>query len=57
MIGTREEWLSDELARQRQALPWVPVEREYEFEAPEGTPGLGDWPRRHDEYEEAVHAG
>jgi predicted dithiol-disulfide oxidoreductase (DUF899 family) len=45
--GTREEWLSarlellarekeltrqsDELARQRRALPWVPVEKVYEF--------------------------
>ena len=51
--GTREEWLaarlellerekeltrrSDELARQRQALPWVPVEKEYRFETNEGT--------------------
>jgi predicted dithiol-disulfide oxidoreductase (DUF899 family) len=52
-IGTREEWLSarrellerekdltrrsDELARQRRELPWVPVEKEYSFEAEEGT--------------------
>jgi predicted dithiol-disulfide oxidoreductase (DUF899 family) len=58
MIGTREEWLaarrelldkekeltrrSDELARERRELPWVPVEEEYEFEAPEGTLGLPD---------------
>ncbi len=58
MIGTREEWLaarrelleqekehtrrSDELARQRQELPWVPVDREYEFESADGTHGLGD---------------
>jgi predicted dithiol-disulfide oxidoreductase (DUF899 family) len=47
-VGTREEWLaartgllerekkltrrSDELARERQELPWVPVEKEYTFE-------------------------
>ena len=47
MIGTREQFdtarrallerekeltrLSDEVARERQALPWVPVEVEYEF--------------------------
>jgi predicted dithiol-disulfide oxidoreductase (DUF899 family) len=59
MIGTREEWLaarrelleqekahtrrSDELARQRQELPWVPVEEErYEFEGRDGTARLGD---------------
>lgn len=59
MIGTREEWLaarrelleqekahtrrSDELARQRQELPWVPVEDEkYEFEGPDGTGPLSD---------------
>lgn len=57
-IGTREEWLSarrellvqekehtrrgDELARQRQELPWVPVEREYEFDSAGGTRGLAD---------------
>jgi predicted dithiol-disulfide oxidoreductase (DUF899 family) len=51
MIGTREEWIaarrelldkekeltrrSDELARERRELPWVPVEEEYEFEAPD----------------------
>jgi predicted dithiol-disulfide oxidoreductase (DUF899 family) len=45
--GTREEWLaarlelldaekeltrrSDELARQRQQLPWVPVDKDYRF--------------------------
>jgi predicted dithiol-disulfide oxidoreductase (DUF899 family) len=59
MIGTREEWLaarrelleqekahtrrSDELARQRRELPWVPVEEErYEFEGQEGFGRLGD---------------
>jgi predicted dithiol-disulfide oxidoreductase (DUF899 family) len=47
-FGTREEWLaarnellerenkhaqrSEELARKRQELPWVPVEKEYSFE-------------------------
>ena len=50
--GTREEWLaarlelleaekeltrrSDEVARQRQALPWVPVEKDYRFETEDG---------------------
>ena len=57
-IGTPEEWeaariellerekeltrLSDELARQRQELPWVPVEKEYTFESDEGTQTLAD---------------
>jgi predicted dithiol-disulfide oxidoreductase (DUF899 family) len=57
-VGTREEWLeervvlldrekeltrrSDELARRRQALPWVPVEREYEFQSVDGPKGLAD---------------
>jgi predicted dithiol-disulfide oxidoreductase (DUF899 family) len=52
-VGTREEWLaarvellerekeltrlSDELARQRQELPWVRVEKEYRFETEAGT--------------------
>jgi predicted dithiol-disulfide oxidoreductase (DUF899 family) len=55
-IGTREEWLaarvallerekeltrrSDELARERRALPWVPVEKDYSFETNEGTKTL-----------------
>ena len=55
-IGTREEWLaartallaeekeltrrSDELARKRQALPWVAVEKDYRFQADEGTKTL-----------------
>ena len=50
--GTREEWLAarldlleaekaltrqgDEVARQRQALPWVRVEKEYRFGPTEG---------------------
>lgn len=57
-IGTREEWLaariallqeekeltrrSDELAKQRQALPWVPVEKEYQFETDHGKASLKD---------------
>ncbi len=57
-IGTREGWLaartallaeekeltrrSDELARKRQALPWVAVEKDYSFEADDGTKTLAD---------------
>jgi predicted dithiol-disulfide oxidoreductase (DUF899 family) len=57
-IGTQEEWLaaraellkrekdltrmSDELARQRRELPWVPVEEEYTFQAEDGTKTLAD---------------
>jgi len=56
--GTREEWLaarlelleaekaltrrSDELARQRQDLPWVPIDKEYRFETDQGTASLAD---------------
>jgi predicted dithiol-disulfide oxidoreductase (DUF899 family) len=56
--GTREEWLaarldlleaekaltrrSDELARQRRELPWVPIDKEYRFETDEGTASLAD---------------
>jgi predicted dithiol-disulfide oxidoreductase (DUF899 family) len=56
--GTREEWLaarlalleaekeltrrSDELARRRQELPWVRVDKEYRFETEEGTVSLAD---------------
>jgi predicted dithiol-disulfide oxidoreductase (DUF899 family) len=56
--GTREEWLaarlkllqaekeltrrSDELARQRQKLPWVRIDKEYRFETDEGPGSLGD---------------
>src|SRR4030081_48235 len=56
--GTREEWLaarlellaaekaltrrSDELARSRQELPWVAVDKEYRFETDEGTASLAD---------------
>jgi predicted dithiol-disulfide oxidoreductase (DUF899 family) len=54
--GTRREWLaarrelldaekahmrqSDELARRRQQLPWVPIEKEYTFQTDEGTKTL-----------------
>lgn len=57
-VTSREEWLKariallekekeltrarDELARQRRELPWVKLEREYEFDAPEGKVTLGD---------------
>jgi predicted dithiol-disulfide oxidoreductase (DUF899 family) len=56
--GTRQEWLaarlelldtekeltrrSDELARQRQDLPWVRIEKEYRFETDEGSASLAD---------------
>src|SRR4249920_603714 len=56
--GTREEWLAarlalleaekeltrrgDELARQRQELPWVRIEKEYRFETDDGTASLAD---------------
>jgi predicted dithiol-disulfide oxidoreductase (DUF899 family) len=58
MTGTREEWLaarlellkaekeltrhSDELARRRQELPWVRVDKEYQFETDEGSASLTD---------------
>ena len=58
VTGTREEWLAarlalleaekeltrrgDELARQRQALPWVPVDKAYQFETDEGSASLAD---------------
>jgi predicted dithiol-disulfide oxidoreductase (DUF899 family) len=57
-IGTREEWLaarlelleaekaltrrSDELARQRQELPWVRIDKEYRFETDAGRASLAD---------------
>jgi predicted dithiol-disulfide oxidoreductase (DUF899 family) len=57
-VGTREEWQaartallerekeltrrSDELAQQRQELPWVPVDKEYRFETDEGTKPLAE---------------
>jgi predicted dithiol-disulfide oxidoreductase (DUF899 family) len=56
--GTREEWLaarlellkaekeltqrSDELARQRQALPWVRIDKAYEFDTDEGRASLAE---------------
>src|SRR6516162_3912028 len=56
--GTREQWLdarlellkaekelthrSDELARQRQELPWVPINKGYRFETDEGSASVGD---------------
>jgi predicted dithiol-disulfide oxidoreductase (DUF899 family) len=56
--GTREEWLAarlelleaekaltrrgDEVARQRQALPWVRVDKAYRFETEEGQATLAD---------------
>jgi predicted dithiol-disulfide oxidoreductase (DUF899 family) len=56
--GTREDWLearvkllkaekeltqrSDELARQRQELPWVRIDKQYRFETDEGTASLKD---------------
>jgi predicted dithiol-disulfide oxidoreductase (DUF899 family) len=57
-IATREEWLAerlelldaekeltrrgDELARRRQALPWVRVEKDYRFDTDAGTASLAD---------------
>ncbi len=57
-IGTRDEWLaarlrlldaekeltrrSDEVARMRQELPWVPIEKEYRFDTDEGNVSLAD---------------
>jgi predicted dithiol-disulfide oxidoreductase (DUF899 family) len=56
--GTREQWLkarvellkaekefthrSDELARQRQELPWVPINKGYRFETEQGSASLAD---------------
>ncbi|MGO4264030.1 DUF899 family protein, partial [Lysobacter sp. TAB13] len=58
ITGTREEWLaarlrlledekeltrrSDDLARRRQELPWVQVDKEYRFETDEGGVALAD---------------
>src|ERR1700709_1699371 len=58
VTGTRAEWLAarlelleaekeltrrgDELARQRQALPWVRVDKDYRFETKEGGASLAD---------------
>jgi predicted dithiol-disulfide oxidoreductase (DUF899 family) len=56
--GTREEWLAarrellaaekehtrrgDELARQRQELPWVRIDKDYTFDTDEGSASLAD---------------
>src|SRR5262249_17139275 len=56
--GTREEWeaasagllerekeltrMTDELARQRRGLPWVPVEKEYTFQTADGPKTLAE---------------
>ncbi len=58
LTGTRGEWLAarlkllaaekehthrgDELARQRQALPWVRVDKEYQFDTDAGIASLAD---------------
>ncbi len=58
MTGTREEWLAarltlmaaekdltrrgDEVSRQRQALPWVRVDKPYRFDTDEGSASLAD---------------
>jgi predicted dithiol-disulfide oxidoreductase (DUF899 family) len=57
-VGTRDEWLaarkdllerekehsrqSDEIARRRRELPWVPIEKEYVFETGEGKKTLAE---------------
>jgi predicted dithiol-disulfide oxidoreductase (DUF899 family) len=57
-VGTQEEWQperealleeekeltrrGDELAQKRRALPWVPLEKEYELETADGTRSLPD---------------
>lgn len=56
--GTRKEWLAarlqlldaekeltrrgDELAKQRQALPWVRIDKQYRFDTDEGSASLAD---------------
>ncbi|HET6361734.1 MAG TPA: DUF899 domain-containing protein [Gemmatimonadota bacterium] len=58
ITGTRNEWLAarlelldaekehtrraDELARRRQELPWVPIDKEYRLETEEGSASLAD---------------
>src|SRR3982074_2069040 len=58
MIGTREQWRAarlhlleaekeltrrgDELARQRQELPWVRIDKAYRFETDDGSASLAD---------------
>jgi predicted dithiol-disulfide oxidoreductase (DUF899 family) len=57
-VATHEEWQAerdellaeekeltrrnDELARKRRELPWVPVEKDYEFETEDGTKSLAE---------------
>jgi predicted dithiol-disulfide oxidoreductase (DUF899 family) len=57
-IGTRDEWLAarlellkgekrhtrrgDELARQRRELPWVRIDKKYQFDTEEGNASLAD---------------
>src|SRR6187549_3152939 len=57
-VGTQEEWQAerdellaeekelthrgDEITRKRQELPWVPVEKDYRFETPDGEKSLAD---------------
>src|SRR5436190_17097388 len=57
-VGTREQWLAarlelleaekehtrrgDDVARRRQELPWVPVEKDYRFETENGPASLAD---------------
>jgi predicted dithiol-disulfide oxidoreductase (DUF899 family) len=57
-VGTQEEWQaarnellaeekeltrsSDELARKRRDLPWVPVDKDYRFETTDGTRSLAE---------------
>src|SRR5256885_15581304 len=56
--GTRDQWLaahldllkaekeltrrSDEIARQRQELPWVRIDKEYRFDTDQGSASLAD---------------
>src|SRR5215472_9977550 len=58
ITGTREQWLtarrellaaekdltqrSDELARKRQELPWVRVDKDYRFDTDDGSASLSD---------------
>jgi predicted dithiol-disulfide oxidoreductase (DUF899 family) len=57
-VGSRQEWIaarkellraekeltrrSDELARKRQELPWVKIDKEYQFETDQGKASLAD---------------
>lgn len=57
-VGTREEWLAareellvrekeltrvgDELARKRRELPWVPIDKEYQFDTDDGRKTLAE---------------